>query len=220
MKRVSLSKRSGGVLSDWRAVRKVLFLPSPLVGEGGASPSEATGERLSEESSCIGVLGTRIACFCVEADEQFVGESDPDDHFGFSCGEQSVAEGGKGLVVFSGDGGDQEEDRTDSGAAAADRSLALPLTTVIGERGEAGEFGNGLVGVGADLRHVCHQASAGAPGTALHRPPACAGCAHRGSSSIIEAISPSRVRDCRLSRVITSPMLASISALSARLALL
>jgi hypothetical protein len=25
-------------------VRKVLFLPSPLVGEGGASRSEATGE--------------------------------------------------------------------------------------------------------------------------------------------------------------------------------
>src|SRR5260370_42658849 len=37
MKRVSLSKRSGGVLSDWRAGRKVAsapFFPSPLVGEG------------------------------------------------------------------------------------------------------------------------------------------------------------------------------------------
>src|SRR5882672_8890174 len=96
-----------------------------------------SGERLSEESSCIGVLGTRIACFCVEADEQLVGQGDPDDHFGFSCGEQSVAESGKGVVVFGGDGCDQEEDRTDSGTAAADRSLAMPLTTVIGERGEA-----------------------------------------------------------------------------------
>src|SRR6202035_5592328 len=81
-------------------------------------PSPASGrERLSEVSSCIGVLGTRIACFCVEADEQFVGESNPDDHFFFSSGEQSVAELCKGLVVFGGDSGDQEQDRTDACAA-------------------------------------------------------------------------------------------------------
>src|SRR5260370_36521789 len=67
-------------------------------------------ERLSEESSCIDIGGTRIACFCVELDEQFVGQSDPDDHFVFSCGEQSVAEICKGLVVGSGDLGDQEKD--------------------------------------------------------------------------------------------------------------
>src|SRR6266851_8234282 len=120
-----------------------LHLSPPFCGERSDRSCDP-GERLSEESSCIGIGGTRIACFCVEADEQFVGQGDPDDHFGFSCGEQSVAESGKGVVVFSGDGGDQEEDRTDAGAAAADRSLALPLTTVIGERGEAGELGNGL----------------------------------------------------------------------------
>src|SRR6202165_1849878 len=81
--------------------------PLPLAGEGwgGGSlgvrtrgesphpprvarhPPPQAGERLSEVSSCIGVLGTRIACFCVEADEQFVGESDPDDPFFFFCGE-------------------------------------------------------------------------------------------------------------------------------------
>src|SRR5258708_25949534 len=132
---------------------------------------EGWGERLSEESSCIGVLGTRIACFCVESDEQFVGQGDPDDHFGFSGGEQSVAEGGKGLVVFSGDGGDQEEDRADAGATTADRSLALPFTTVVGERGRASKTGNGFGGVVADLRHVSHQASDGTAGNALHRTP-------------------------------------------------
>src|SRR5207302_964907 len=101
-------------------------VPSPLVGEGGASRSEATGERLSEESSCIGIGGTRIACFCVETDEQLVGQGDADDHFGFSCGEQSVAEICQGLVVVGCDPGDQEKDGTDTGATAADRSLALP----------------------------------------------------------------------------------------------
>src|SRR6202140_5902072 len=95
------------------------------------SPREERGGRLSEVSSCIGVLGTRIACFCVEADEQFVGESDPDDHFFFSSGEQSVAELCKGLVVFGGDSGDQEQDRTDAGGAAADGPLDLALTAVI-----------------------------------------------------------------------------------------
>src|SRR5258708_23396140 len=112
--------------------------PSPLVGEGAFREAKA-GERLSEESSCIGVLGTRIACFWVEADEQFMGESNPDGHFVFSCGEQSFSESRKGLVVLSGGPGDQEKDRSDAGAAAADRSFALPLTTVVGDRGEAGE---------------------------------------------------------------------------------
>src|ERR1700730_14369612 len=96
----------------------VFRAPSPRSSRG-----EGWGERLSEVSSCIGVLCTRIACFCVEADEQFVGERDSDDHFFFSSGEQSVAELCKGLVVFGGDSGDQEQDRTDAGAAAADGPL-------------------------------------------------------------------------------------------------
>src|ERR1700692_4743581 len=44
MKRVSWGGGVGRFLSDWRARRKVLLFPSPLVGEGGASRSEATGE--------------------------------------------------------------------------------------------------------------------------------------------------------------------------------
>src|SRR5258708_1448365 len=118
------------------------------------------GERLSEESSCIGVLGTRIACFCVEADEQFMGESNPDGHFVFSCGEQSFSESRKGLVVLSGGPGDQEKDRSDAGAAAADRSFALPLTTVVGDRGEAGGLGNGLVGGKCGSRAAPHPRNA------------------------------------------------------------
>src|SRR5436309_3421517 len=84
---------------------------SPRPALAGRGRREAPGERLSEESSCIGVLGTRFACFCVEADQQFVGESDPDGHFVFSRGQQPVTEGCKGLVVFGGGSGDQEQDR-------------------------------------------------------------------------------------------------------------
>ena len=57
-------------------------LPRPL-GEGW-------GERLSKESSCIGVMDTRIACFCVEADEQFAGQRDTDHHFFFAAGQAKV----------------------------------------------------------------------------------------------------------------------------------
>jgi hypothetical protein len=86
-------------------------------------------------SSCIGVCGTRIACFCVEADEQFVGQSDPDDHFFFSFGEQSVAEICKGRVVFCGDSGDQEQDRTLARPPRIDRlPWRLPLSSAIGAR--------------------------------------------------------------------------------------
>src|SRR5258705_10218000 len=104
----------------------------------------APDERLSEESSCIGIGSTRIACFCVEADEQFVGQGDADDHFGFSCGEQSVAEICQGFVVVGSDPGDQKKDGTDTGAPAADGSFALSLATVIGEPGETGELRNRL----------------------------------------------------------------------------
>jgi len=44
---------------------------------------EGWGERLSGESSCIGVLGSRIPCFGVEANEQFARERNSDDHFFF-----------------------------------------------------------------------------------------------------------------------------------------
>src|SRR3982074_1461104 len=86
-----------------RSARGRLHLSPPLRGARSSCTVRCgTGERLSEESSCIGVLGTRIACFCVEADEQFVGESDADGHFVFSRGEQPVSESREGLVVFGG----------------------------------------------------------------------------------------------------------------------
>src|SRR5260370_27673639 len=108
------------------------FLPLSPCGRGCLRcEASRAGERLSEESSCIGVLGTRIACFCVEADEQFMGESNPDGHFVFSCGEQSFSESRKGLVVLSGGPGDQEKDRSDAGAAPAARSFSPALIPLV-----------------------------------------------------------------------------------------
>src|SRR6266852_2886302 len=46
------------------------------------------------------------------------------------------------------------------------------------------------------------------PATPFTERQASASCAHRGSSSIIEAISPSSLRDCRLSSASTSPSIA------------
>src|ERR1700731_1574162 len=80
-------------------------------GNGSALPlpwGEGWGERLSGESSCIGVLGTRIACFCVEANEQFASQCNADDHFFFSCGEQPGTEVAEAFVVARGDGRDEE----------------------------------------------------------------------------------------------------------------
>src|SRR6202158_3027397 len=53
--------------------------PLPL---GEVDLRSKSGERLSEKSSCIGVCGTRIACFCVEPDEQFARERDALSHRG------------------------------------------------------------------------------------------------------------------------------------------
>src|SRR5581483_7302856 len=166
---------------------------------------EGWGERLSCLSSCIGESGTRIACFCIEANEQFAGERDADDHFFLSGGAQAVAEVTEAVIIARGNVSDEEQDRAHGAASAADRALALSLTTVVSDWGDADELGNGLVGVGADLGQVSHQPG---HGTASY--------AHNGSSSIMEAISPSSWRDCRLSRAITSSRLASISALSNR----
>jgi len=74
------------------------------------------------------------------------------------------------LVVAGGDGGDQEQDRTHAGTSATNRSLAFSLATIVGDRGDTDELGNGLV-VGADLRQFGHQAGDGAAGHALHCAP-------------------------------------------------
>src|SRR5581483_10610110 len=157
-----------GRKSVWKIVLAVSakvhrLLPLPL--------REDWGERLSCLSSCIGELGTRIACFCIEANEQFAGERDADDHFFLSGGAQAVAEVTEAVIIARGNVSDEEQDRAHGAASAADRALALSLTTVVSDWGDADELGNGLVGVGADLGQVSHQPGHGTASDALHRAP-------------------------------------------------
>src|SRR6185437_16082546 len=119
-----------------------------LRGEVGSHPRCDLGERLSGLSSWIGVSGTRIACFGVEADQELTGERNANDHFFLSSGDQPGAEVGEAFVVTRDGGCYEEEDRTDAGTAAAGGSFTLSLATVICDRGEAGKLGNGLVGQG------------------------------------------------------------------------
>src|SRR5215207_10063679 len=98
---------------------------SPFSPCGRRWPSEArSDERLSVVSSCISELISRVACFCVEDDEEFSGERDADDHFGFAGLLQPVVEGLEMRVVAGGEAGDEEEDGARAGAAAAHRAVA------------------------------------------------------------------------------------------------
>src|SRR5580700_4790249 len=147
--------------SDSRVRGEVDALGSALARQSAA------GERLSGLSSCIGEGDTRVACFSVEANEKLAGQRDADDHFLLPGGKQSVAEAAEVLVVACGNGCDQEHDGTDAGPPTADRPLASSRATVIGDWSDADELGNGLVGIGADLRQLSHQPGDGAIGNSL-----------------------------------------------------
>lgn len=97
-------------------------------------------------SSCCGELAAFVADFCVEPDEEFSGQCDANDHFGFAGGEELVAECGETGVEPSRDVGDEEKDGSDRGAPAACASLTGSCAAVVGDRGKACQLDNGLVG--------------------------------------------------------------------------
>ena len=108
-----------------------------------------------------------IAGDCVEADDELSGEGDAHDHFGFSgCGEALMHEAEVG-VVASDHGGDEHEQRAHGGSPAPHGSAALALAAVVGERGEADELGDGLVGERSDLGQVGQHGGDGAARDAL-----------------------------------------------------
>src|SRR3954453_13978862 len=78
------------------------------------------GERLSWLSSGIRELGAHIACFGVEANEEFVGEGDTDHLFRFAREGQSAVEGGEIGIVPAHERSDEERFRADAAAPAAD----------------------------------------------------------------------------------------------------
>src|SRR5690242_1734436 len=120
---------------------------SPLAGRR----CRQADERLSEVSSCICELDARIACFCIEDDEQFAGERDADDHLFLAGLLQPLMEGSEVRIVPGDDAGNEEEDDARSCAATAHRSAASALAAVVGQRRQADQLGDGLVGEDADL---------------------------------------------------------------------
>jgi len=89
-------------------------------------------------SSCIGVSGSRFACFGVEADQKLAGECNANDHFFLSRGDESGAEGRETLIIACGCSGNEEQNRTNAGPTALDVALAFALPTIVGKWGEAG----------------------------------------------------------------------------------
>ena len=65
-------------------------------------------------------LGAHIACFGVEANEEFVGEGDTDHLFRLAREGQSAVEVGEIGIVSAHELSDDEQDRADAAAPAAD----------------------------------------------------------------------------------------------------
>ena len=108
-----------------------------------------------------------FAGFGIESGEQFVCEGDADDAFWLAGGGEPGVEVAEVRFVLADDLGDEEEDGANGGASAADRSFAFGLAAVLGDGGDAGELGDGLVGDAADLGEFGHQSGDGAVGDAL-----------------------------------------------------
>src|SRR5260221_7566702 len=114
--------------------------PLPLRERRGPIAQQWGGERLSVLSSGTCNLVSSVACFCVEPDQELVGEGDADDLLGFSRLAQPFVEGGEVGVVSADEIGDDEEDRADAVASAADGPFAEGLAAVASQRREAGEL--------------------------------------------------------------------------------
>ena len=67
-----------------------------------------------------------------------------------------MGEGGEARIPSGGHSCDHEEDRARAGAAAADRASTAAFAAVVGDRRQADDLGDGLVGeaVGEPGEHV------------------------------------------------------------------
>lgn len=113
-------------------------------------------------SSCIGELFARIACFCIENDKEFARERHADDHFGFASLLQPFGESAQMRIVPGDVSGNDKENATRSGAAATNITMPLAFAAIVGDGGQAHQFGDGLVGNDPDLRHFRQQTGNGA----------------------------------------------------------
>ena len=126
-------------------------------------------------------LAAGVAGFGVESNQELMGEGDEDHFFSLAGGGEALGEGGEIGMVAAHHAGDDEQKMTYCGAAAANGAPAVASATLVGERGQADEFADGLVGEGADLGKFGHEAGNGAVGHALD-----------GAEGVIEVV-PERV---------------------------
>ncbi len=125
------------------------------------------GERLSEVSSCISELLARIACFGVEPDEEFAGDGDADNHFGFAGLEEFFAECCEGRIETPDTMTDDKHGRADIGSSPFDVAGLGRQAGVVGKGSEACDLGNRLVVVETDLRQHGKQPGDGAARNSL-----------------------------------------------------
>src|SRR4029078_142049 len=144
-----------------------VIVPSPHSPSKTGVNALMVGERLSELSSCKCVAFARLSSSCVEANEEFSGQGDTDDHFFLSSFDELLVEGGQARIVSTRNIGDHEDARSNAGASGTDMSLSDPGAAVVGKWRQASQLGNRLVGIDADLRQLSQQSCHGTVGDAF-----------------------------------------------------
>src|SRR3954468_16751552 len=135
-----------------------------------AARSSARGERLSGKSSSTREMTSDIARLSVQANQELASQSRPYELLGFASRRQLLVKGVEVRLVAPNDLRNHEQDRADAFAATTQRPSSEMLATIVGDRRQPGELGNGFVGQGTNLRHFGHEAGDGAASHALYRP--------------------------------------------------
>lgn len=150
--------KDGGAGPPWKTLGRFPLSPKPAAA-AGLTGSHSAGKRLRIAD---------LAGLGIEPHQEFVSQSNMDHLLGFSRRVQSAVEGGEVGIVAAHHGGHHEQDGADVAAAATHRAFALVIAAVASQGRQTGEFGDGFVGQGADLRHLGHEPGDGAVGYALN----------------------------------------------------
>src|SRR3954452_15823015 len=103
-----------------------------------------------------------IARLGVQANQELASQSRPYELLGFASRRQLLVNGVEVRLVAPNDLRNHEQDRADAFAATTQRPSSEMLATIVGDRRQPGELGDGFVGQGTNLRHFGHEAGDGA----------------------------------------------------------
>src|ERR1700685_871174 len=84
-------------------------------------------------------------------------QSDTNNFLCFAGRSQTLAEGAEVRIMTADASSHYVENFPDGASSPTYAAFAFPLTAIASQRGQAGKFGNPLVGQRADLRHLRHQ---------------------------------------------------------------